>query len=600
MTGWLMTLRRLLLPTAILALLCALCPTAWSAEDVLAKGDDPRLDSKVTLDAEGIALHAALEQLSQATNVTVVAGLNDDDWSVRDRKIIVHVKDMRLGDLMRQIGSTFHFHWSRGGDAGKYTYRLWQDKIELQEEESLRSAENTELTKQAREKRENGLADMVDLGSLSATDAANLKSSDPWRYVLATEPLGRDVADLLTSFPEARNAFVQGTQATFPVAELPPALQDTVRRIAESYDTLTKDIGATEDHSDLLNRFEKLQITINRRPRLSEGVIDQSMLGRITIGTGASSFDIPLFDPASPVGKALGKAIISLKGGTPKEEVGKQLQTDMTEAVKVITQTATSSNRDITSDPELREKVKLFTGSTTATLPVALKVLALKTGLNVISDYFPGGAPALDGLEKTIGQHLETIRELYGTNWTKSGNVVTFRDKEWFVKRAYAVPEVWMKYWTDRGKLNNGLLIDDMAQIGNLRDEQIDHTIMADPMMARLGAGEAARNRQILRFYSALTADQRKQMSGSGLSVGSLSDDVWNTLKTALATKGAAYAGVQKGSQIVQFTQSPPDAVELTYTFTFHPNDSDPAVTFKLTSGVVFTGFPEKPKDKDK
>lgn len=574
-------------------LLCLLLSYAWCGEDVLAKGEDPRLDTRITFDADGIALGLALEQLSETANVTILAGVNDDDWSVRDRKIIVHVKDISLRDLMRHIASTFRFHWSRGGEPGKYAYKLWQDKNEQQEEESLRNAEQSEQTKQSREKRENALADMVGLGSLSASDAANLKANDPWRYVLATEPLGRDVAEFMSNFAEARNAFVQGTEVTFPVAELPPALQESVRRIAVSYDSLTRAIGATEDHSDLLNKFEKLQITINRT-RLSEDVVARSMLGRLTIGTGSDSFDIPLFDPASPVGKALGKAIISLKQGVSKEQVGKQLQEDMASAVGAIAKTSTASIRDITSDPKLREKVKLFDGPTTATLPVALKALFIKTGLNVVSDYFPSGAPALDGREKTIGEHLETIRALYGTNWTKAGSVITFRDNEWFIKRAYAVPEVWMKYWTDRGKLNNGLLIEDMAQIGNLRDEQIDHTIMTDPLMIRLGAGEAARNRQILRFYSALTADQRKQMSGSGLVVGSLSDELWNMLKAALATKGAAYAAVQKANQIIQFAQSPPDAVELSYTFTFHPGDGEPPVTFKLTSGVVFSGFPQK------
>lgn len=588
-----MVFRQMLVAGAVLALLCLLVPSAWCGEDVLAKGEDPRLDSKITFDADGIALSSALEQLSEIANVTILAGVNDDDWSVRDRKIIVHVKDLSLRDLMRYIASTFHFHWSRGGDPGKYAYKLWQDKNEQQEEESLRNAERSQQIKQSREKRENALADMVGLGALSASDAANLKANDPWRYVLATEPLGRDVAEFMSNFAEARNAFVQGTEATFPVAELPPALQESVRRIAVSYDSLTKAIGASEDHSDLLNRFEKLQITVNRT-RPSEDVVGQSMLGQLTIGTGSDSFDIPLFDPASPVGKALGKAIISLKQGVPKEQVGKQLQEDMASAVGAITGTSTSSSRDITSDPKLREKVKLFDGPTTATLPVALKALSIKTGLNVVSDYFPSGAPALDGREKTIGEHLETIRTLYGANWTKAGSVITFRDNEWFIKRAYAVPEVWIKYWTERGKLNNGLLIEDMAQIGNLRDEQIDHTIMADPVMIRLGAGEAARNRQILRFYSALTADQRKQMSGSGLAVGSLSDELWDMLKAALATKGAAYAAVQKGSQVIQFAQSPPDAVELSYTFTFHPGDGDPPVTFKLTSGVVFSGFPQK------
>jgi len=596
--------RRLLLSIAILTLLSTLSIAAWAGEDVLAKGDDSRLDAKVAFDADGIPISTVLDQLSANTGVTVVAGLNDDDWSVRDREVIVHVKDMKLGELMRQLSSTLHFHWSRAGDPGKFTYRLWQDKTERDEEESLRAAEDSTQSRQAREKRENALADMANLGSLSATDAGNLQGTDPWRYVLATEPLGRDVADLLSNFPEARSAFVQGTEATFPVAELPPALQDTVKRIAESYDALSKSIGNTEDNSGLLSKFDRLQITINRGTRSSQDIVSQSMLGRITIGSGAKSFDIPLFDPASPVGKALGKAIISLKQGATKDAVGQQLQKDMASAVS-ISEAAQPAGRDITSDPDLRSKIKLFEVRPASTpqdatklfsLPVTLKILATKTKLNVISDYFPSPAPAVDGGEKTLGEQLEVIRKAYGSNWTKSGNILVFRDKDWFTKRAWAVPEVWMKYWTDRGKLNNGLVLEDLARIGDLRDEQIDHTIMADSQLVRFGAGEAARNRQILRFYMSLSADQRKIMTTSKLDAASLSEEQWNALKNALATKGAAYAAVQRGSQFIRLTQSGTAVVE--YQFSYYPAENEPAVTFKFSSGDVYRTPDEVPVPK--
>jgi len=598
LTGWLRVPRLLLLSAIVVALVCALCPIAWSGSEILSKGDDPRLDGKIAFDADGIALSAALDQLSSAAGVVMFAGVDDGDWGVRDRKVIVHVTDMRLGDLMRHLASTLHFHWSRGGEAGKYAYRLWQDKSEREEEESLRSSEDSTQSKQSRDKRENALADMTNLGSLNTLDAARLQTSDPWRYVLATEPLGRDVADLMTSFPEARSAFVQGTEAAFPVAELPPALQDTIKRIAESYDSLAKSIGSTEDHSDLLGRFEKLQITVNRRSRSMEDIVNRSMLGRITIGSGADSFDIPLFDPGSPVGKALGTAIISLKGGASKEAVGKQLQSDMTAAIAAL-EAAQTSARDITSDPALRAKIKLFDGTAASLLPVTLKVLAAKTKLNVVSDYFPSPAPMIDGGERTLGEQLEVIRKAYGSNWTKSGGTLLLRDKDWFAKRAWAVPEVWMKYWADRAKLNNGLVLDDLARIGDLRDEQIDHTIMADSQLVRFGAGEAARNRQILRFYMSLTPEQRNQMAESRLDAGSLGDEQWSALKTALATKGAAYAAVQRGSQFMQLTQSGKDVIE--YRFAYYAAENEPAVTFKLSTGDVYrtpdeVSFPEKPK----
>lgn len=579
-----MVLRRLLLLAAV-ALVCVPCRAAvTSSSDAFLNGDDSRLDQRVTLAADGVAISTVLDDLSAKTGVTMVAGLDGDDWSARDRRVIVHVTDMKLADLMRQLSATLHFHWSRAGEGQKSTYRLWQDRKEREEEESLRAAGDSAQSSAAREKRENGLADMVNLGSLSGADAAALKSGDPWRYVLATEPLGRDVADLMSNLAEARSAFVQGTEASFAVAELPPALQDTVRRIAESYDALVKSIGGSEDHSALFSRFDKLQITINQRAANSAArtdVVSQSMLGRISIG----GFEIPLFDPASPMGKALGKAIISLKGGATKEQVGKGLQSDAAEAVKAL-EAAQPATRDINSDPALRAKVKLFAWTANIALPVALKALAAQTKLNVISDYFPSTASILEGGEKTVGQQLEVIRKAYGSNWTKAGTVLTLRDKDWFSKRAWAVPGPWMKYWADMGKLNNGLQLDDLVRIAGLRDEQIDHTIMSDSQLVRVGAGEAARNRQILRFYALLTSEQRRVMSSSKLDASALGDDQWTALKTALATKGAAYAAAQRANQFIQLAQSGSEVIE--YKFAYYPGENEPAVTFKLSSGDVY------------
>lgn len=570
---------------SLAAVFCLLSSTALADNAVLS--GDTRLDQPVTFHSEGDTVASVLESLSTATGVTLTAGADSKDWFTQDRKVIIHVNEMKLSALMQHLSTILRFHWSKGAADGKPTYRLWQDKQELAEEESLRNADDNGRSQEARDRRENAIADMVNLGSLSSADATSLKTSDPWRYFLATEPLGRDVAALMSSLPEARAAFVQGAEASFPVVELPPQMQDTVKRIAQSYDSLTKSIGGSEDHSALLARFEKLQITVNRRvPGASaESLLAKSILGQITIGSGSESFDIPLFDPSSAVGKALAKAIIALKGGASKEQVGKQLEADMTAAQRDA-DTSKAVARDISSDPSLRAKLRLSEKDANVILPLALKSFAAGSKLNVISDYFPGPLKTIGGGEKTVGEQLEAIRLAYGANWTKSGNTVLFKDKDWFVKRTWAVPEVWMKYWSERGRINGGLFLDDLVQIANLRDVQIDHTIMTDPVLVRMGAGEGARNRQILRFYAALDPSQVKQMSGGKLDAGSLSDAQWSALKNALATKGAAYAAAQRDKQVVAFTQSVKDVTE--YQIAYYPGDNEVPVTFKMTSGDVY------------
>ena len=581
----------------LLVLLTGICyAVTIPSNEVLTKDDDPRLDQKISFTADGIPLSVALAQLSQSTGVEMNAGENKDDWMVQDRKVIIHINDMKLRNLMQEISQILSFHWSRGGEKDKWTYRLWQDKDQRLEEEYLRTSVEDSQSKQAREKRENAIADMLNLGSLSPKDAENLKTTDPWRYILATEPLGRDVAEFISSFPEARGAFVQGMGASFPVSMLSPQLQNTVRRIAESYDSLIKKINASEDYSDLLNRFDKLQITINRRPLGGSDVLSQGMLGRITVGSGSDSLEIPLFDPSSPMAKALGTAVMKLRSGVSKEAVGKELQADMTAAAK-LNQTTQESTRDISSDPALRVKVKLFDVAANVPLPMTLKSLAENTKLNIISDYYASTPPSIANTEKTLGEQLEMIGTAYATNWVKAGNIIRLRDKEWFRKRAWEVPQAWLNYWIARGKQNDGLKFDDFVQIANLRDEQLDHTIIVDPKLMPLGAGDAIRNRQILRFYGSLTPEQRKSIASQQLLVSSLTDAQWAALQRALATKGAAYSAVNRGSQFLQFTQSGSDITE--YKFAYYPGENEPPVVFTLSSGIVYRtpdeiAFPEK------
>ncbi len=249
----------------LLATSCAFAAVTITQNEALLKGDDPRLEQKVTYSAECMRIADVLAQLSESTGVVMAAGLDKDNWMVYDRKVTLYVTDMKLGDLMHELAGILRFHWSRGGDEGKWTYRLWQDKEQRLEEESLRNLAEDTFSRKLREKRENAIADMANLGSLTQSDADKLKATDPWRYILATEPLGRDVADFINSFPEARNAFVQGIEVSFPVSSLPLQLKEAVGRIAASYDLLTKSIGASEDHSELLNRLDKLQVTINRK-----------------------------------------------------------------------------------------------------------------------------------------------------------------------------------------------------------------------------------------------------------------------------------------------------------------------------------------------
>ena len=191
--------------------------------------------------------------------------------------------------------------------------------------------------------------------------------------------------------------------------------------------------------------------------------------------------------------------------------------------------------------------------------------------------------------EQTLGEILQLVTRDFGANWTKSGRLLRFADPEWFIKRAWAVPQVWIDYWVARGQMNSGLNLDDFTEIGNLRDEQIDHTIMLDSTLLGMGAGDAARNRYILRFYGTLTPEECQTLSTRSMSASELSDAQWAALRKALAAKNAACAALEKGSQAIHLSQSGSELDIIKYKFAFFPGASEPPVTFELTKGLSFS-----------
>lgn len=557
--------------------------------DVFAGDNDARLSKNIDVNINGQSVSVALDQLSQTTGISMTAGANNDDWAVRDRKLIMHVTGMPLRDVLREISTVLHFQWTRSGDAGNWTYNLSQSQDQANEERSLRASAQDSDSKGHREKRENAIADMVNLGSLSEADAAKLKASDPWRYLLATEPLGKDVAEFLSSYPDAKDAFLRGGSVTFPISALPTQLQDSVRRVAESYNSLMKSINASEDHTQLLTGLEKLQVSINHKPLTGGDILTQSLLGRITVSSSSDAIEIPVFDPSSPIAKALGNTILKLRSGADKNAVGKQLESDM-KAVVDAKEAAATDSRDITSDAGLRTKLKLFDSPRQAALPLVMSEIVEKTNLNIVSDYFPTVPPVLEGGEKSLGELLEEIQRVYGAAWEKSGNLLRFHDKEWFRKRTWEIPQVWIDYWSARGVRNDGLNLDDFAQIAGLRDEQIDNTVQSNTELLRLGAGEAIKSRLILRFYATLSDDQYKAATNGNLMASSLSDDQWNMLKAAVSEKGSATPVGAKGSQYFQFTQSGSDTDIVKYKFSYFESSDVAPVTFELIKGIAYKG----------
>ena len=56
----------------------------------------------------GVRLKTVIEDLSSTTGVKISCGKTKDDWRVRDIPVVVCVKDMPLGKVLRAIADATH------------------------------------------------------------------------------------------------------------------------------------------------------------------------------------------------------------------------------------------------------------------------------------------------------------------------------------------------------------------------------------------------------------------------------------------------------------------------------------------------------------
>ena len=89
---------------------------------------DPRLSQKVTYQGGYKRLHAVAEELTRQTGVTIRCGSSAEDWRVRDVPLVVCVRDMPLGELLKSIAACAHASLTTDQIANsrpeKPTYRL--------------------------------------------------------------------------------------------------------------------------------------------------------------------------------------------------------------------------------------------------------------------------------------------------------------------------------------------------------------------------------------------------------------------------------------------------------------------------------------------
>ncbi|MCE5324456.1 hypothetical protein LLG46_14240 [bacterium] len=90
--------------------------------------EDLRLSQKITYDSGYKRLNYVTDDLSRMTGVNILCGQNKNDWKVRDIPVVVCVKDLPLGKLLRAIADATHtrFTSEKIGDNPEKSYRIYR------------------------------------------------------------------------------------------------------------------------------------------------------------------------------------------------------------------------------------------------------------------------------------------------------------------------------------------------------------------------------------------------------------------------------------------------------------------------------------------
>lgn len=112
-----------------------------AVEPVQTTAADPRLNQKVTYEGGYKRLRQVTEELSKQTGVAIYCGKNDSDWPVRDIPLVVCVRDMPLGKLLRLLALTSHTQYvskkSKSQTENERTYRIYRSPEQEKDISSL-------------------------------------------------------------------------------------------------------------------------------------------------------------------------------------------------------------------------------------------------------------------------------------------------------------------------------------------------------------------------------------------------------------------------------------------------------------------------------
>ena len=527
------------------------------AQSPAADKPDARLDQKVTLEVSHTKLEDVCKQLTEMTGVTIKAGSGERDWKVRERRVTIQAKDVKLGMLMQEISKLLGFYLSKSGKEGEWAYLYWQDKKSRDLEAEMLNADKEAAAERSKKLRQAMIDKSEDALKMTPEEALKKKSEDPLTAYLGASKSGRGFAQIFASlakdFPTEYELMLRGKRVVVPLQNASSAIQRAAKDVASG------GIAGAEYRSRVENGGEGVPNPVELDPYqlliMPVGMMGDAEVGLLGLGglvalsgikpgetlkdnrnpfvSGNAMGMFFLMDPSSKLGKLLGEGLFALDEGGSMKDVGEKFDDSLKDPAFLadLLTKESPTEKNPPTDPRLTREIEIpealspknmeqSPAGPSDELGKAMAQLSAAIGCPILMESFTGLMPPVVFL--TPGkQPLYKVMiacEKAGMTWELTDDdTLRLRPTDWALRRSYEVQESFIAYYKGLIEKQGMLTFDDVAGLtGALTDGQITYSVLSDPNLQRVLmtplAGDINSPRDVLRLYDSLSAQQKNAL----------------------------------------------------------------------------------------
>ncbi len=564
------------------------------------------MNTPVTLHLNGERFYVVCDELSKATGYDIAAGTQAADWNVYDRRAFVSVEAVPLGELLDTICEVFNFSYTVNGN----TIILNQTQEQLKNEAELVLKQVAKEREEQAGKKAKGVEQIRKYVSEKSDDN---KATCPYGYLLGTTSFGPAVLNVIND-PVLGKAVIDDKTTKFVYSDLPEASRDCISELAKAYKSLDSDTDL-----GIFGKPNRLIVVVNRPAPDENSMIDtETVLSRISVMLApdekfggnlsveeladfSSKTEIDILYPENRFSNVVANALLDLKAGKDRDAVAKSMEEQLKFAVNNIDRKKIDTS--LLTGEKFGTKINLYSELKKKNISFneALMVSSIRAGVNMVSDCFYRNAIDVTDKSEAFSDIIIRLCINYGLDHNVKNNILTLRDKRWYMFRAGEIASDWLDYWEEIAELQRGYSLEVLIEMAALTDLQIDYELSLSPQLNKqfdmgakngkrqdlINTREVRNKRDLLRFLGSFSEEQRNeffaakaetldnlQAGGSDtdakaspfvigkISASKLTDEQWALLENAIVSQSSGYQKQKRSSQVITMTRSIGDYVD--------------------------------------